>query len=122
MPLFETGIQQVTASVGTVAAVVWLPNNTSTTTYGPLGSIASTAVLKDLVIQNTGSNTMYVGFGSQSATSQTGMQIPAGGEMIVYGYSATGAASTGQVWANTGVVGQTTSCVAGLASIQNAVV
>ena len=123
VPLFSS-LQQVTSSVGTVSSVIWDTDNTSTTTYGPLGSITAGDVLKDVVILNTGSNTMYVGMGSISSTSTNGFQIPAGGELVLYGYSVTSTVSTatGDIWAQTGVVGQTTSCVVGLASIQNAVV
>jgi hypothetical protein len=123
VPLFSS-LQQVTSSVGTVSSVIWDTDNTSTTTYGPLGSITAGDVLKDVVIMNTGSNTMYVGSGSISATSTNGLAIPAGGELVLYGYSATSTVSTttGDIWAQTGVVGQTTSCIVGLASIQNAVV
>jgi len=123
VPIFSS-LQQVTSSVGTIASVIFDSDNTSTTTYGPLGSITAGDVLKDLVIQNTGSNTMYVGFGSASAAAGTGMEVKAGGELVYYGYNvtSTGSSATGDVWAQTGVVGQTTSCVVGLASIQNAVV
>ena len=123
MPIFSS-LQQVTSSVGTIASVIFDSDNTSTTTYGPLGSITAGDVLKDLVIQNTGSNTMYVGFGSISAASTNGFEVKAGGELVYYGYNVTSTVSTatGDVWAQTGVVGQTTSCVVGLASIQNAVV
>jgi hypothetical protein len=124
VPIFATGIQQVTSSVGTISSVVFDTDNQSTTTYGPLGSITAGDVLKDIVIMNTGSNTMYVGSGSISATSQNGLSIPAGGELVLYGYNVTSTVSTttGDIWAQTGVVGQTTSCIVGLASIQNAVV
>jgi hypothetical protein len=122
--IFETGVQQVSTSVGTVASVIWDSDNTSTTTYGALGSITAGNVLQDVIIQNTGSNTMYVGFGSISAASTNGFEIKAGGSLIYYGYKVTSTVSnaTGDIWGQTGVVGQTTSCVVGLASIQNAVV
>ena len=123
MPIFSS-LQQVTTSVGTIASVIFDSDNTSTTTYGPLGSITAGDVLQDVIIQNTGANTMYVGFGSISAASTNGFEIKAGGELIYYGYKVTSTVSTatGDIWAQTGVVGQTTSCVVGLASIQNAVV
>ena len=123
MPIFSS-LQQVTGSVGTIASVIWDTDNTSTTAYGPLGSITAGDVLKDVLIQNTGANTMYVGFGSISATSSSGMEVKPGGEVVYYGYNVTSTANnaTGDIWAQTGVVGQTTSCVVGLASIPNAVV
>jgi hypothetical protein len=115
---FGTGIQQVTSSVGTVSVLIFDTDNTSTTTYGALGSITAGDVLKDLVIVNTGSNTMYVGFGSISVASTNGAQVVAGGTMYLYGYNvtSTAASATGDVWAQTGVVNQTTSCIVGLAT------
>lgn len=123
VPIFETGIQQSTSSVGTVASIIWQPSNSSATTYGALGSVPTGSKLVDVVIANTGSNTMYVGFGSLSAASTSGFEIKAGGELVYYGYNVTSSgAATGNIWGQTGVVGQTTSCTVGLASIQNAVV
>jgi hypothetical protein len=124
VPIFETGIQQVTTSVGTVASVIWDTDNTSTTTYGALGSITAGSVLKDVIVQNTGANNLYVSFGSLAAASTSGVQVVPGGELVLYGYNVTSTASsaTGDIWAQTGVVGQTTSCVVGLATLQNAVV
>jgi hypothetical protein len=114
---FGTGIQQVTSSVGTIATLIFQPSNTSTTTFGALGSITVGDVLKDLVIANTGSNTMYVGMGSAAVATTTGVQVTAGSTMYLYGYSVTAsAATTGNVWAQTSVVNQTTSVIVGLAT------
>ena len=111
--IFETGIQQVTSGIGTTAALIFDSDNTSTTTYGPLGSITAGDVLKDLMIVNTGTNSLYVGMGSASAASTTGAQIVAGGTLYLYGYSvtSTGSSATGDVWANTS--SGTSSCVVG---------
>jgi hypothetical protein len=112
---FETGIQQVTSSVGTTAAVIFSPSTTSSTTYGPLGSIAVGSVLKDLVIVNTGTVSGYIGMGSASAATTTGLQVVAGGTAYLYGYNVTAANnSTGNVWANT--ASGTTSFIVGLAT------
>jgi hypothetical protein len=114
---FGTGIQQVTSSVGTIAALIFQPSCTSVTTFGALGSITAGDVLKDLVIVNTGSNTAYVGFGSISVASTNGLQIVAGGTLYLYGYNVTaGTATTGNVWAQTSVVNATTSFIVGLAT------
>ena len=122
MPLFESGIVQINSSVGTVSSLIWNPENTSTTTFGALGSVASTATLKDVTIINTGANTIYVGSGSISATSTTGLAVPAGGQLTIQGYSVVNPSSTtGQIWAQTGVFGQTSSTEAGLATVASVV-
>lgn len=118
MALFESGIVQVNTSVGTIASLIWNPENTSTTTFGAFGSVPSTAVLKDVTILNTGANAIYVGSGSASAAAGTGLQVPAGGQVTIQGYSVSNpTGSAGQIWAQTSVVGQTSSTVAGLASV-----
>jgi hypothetical protein len=118
VPIFESGIQQVTSSIGTVSVLIWDTDNVSTTTYGPLGSITAGDVLKDLVIVNTGANPMYVGFGSISVASTNGVQVVAGGTLYLYGYNVTSVASnaTGDVWAQVSVVNAPTSCIVGLAT------
>jgi hypothetical protein len=118
VPIFESGIQQVNSSVGTIASLVWQPSNTSATTFGPLGSVASAAALKDVMVQNTGTNVIYVGMGSAAAAATTGAQVQPGGYALFSGYSVTaGTAVTGNIWAQTGTVGQTSSTVAGMASV-----
>ena len=114
MPLFETAIQQQ-SSVGSVASLIFDTDNTSTTTYGPLGSIAVGTVLTNISIMNTGSNTIYVGMGSASAAATTGMQIPAAGQLTLRGYNVTSVASnaTGDIWANC-TTGNTSSVVVGM--------
>ena len=116
MAIFEAGIQQVNSSVGTVASLIWNPDNTSATTFGPLGSVPSTAVLDGLIIQNTGSVSVYVAMGSLSAASSTGIEITAGGQMYLPGYSASGGSTAGQIWGQTATVGDTSSTLAGLAT------
>ena len=119
--IFATGVQQVTATVNTSATLIWDSDSTSTTTFGPLGSQTTNNVLKDLIINNTGTATMYLG---QSAVSGTqGLFVNPGGSVILYGYVATvGVTSAG----NSDVYGitasGTTSAEVGLASIPNAVV
>jgi len=122
VPLFESNIVQINSSVGTVSSLIWNPENTSTTTFGALGSVASTATLKDVTIMNTGANTIYVGSGSISAASTNGLSIPAGGQLTVQGYSVVSpTGTTGQIWGQTGVVGQTSSTTCGIASVASVV-
>jgi len=113
---FETGIQQVT-TFGSASTLIWQPSNTSTSAYGPLGSIAVGSTLKDLVITNTGANTCYVGMGTVIAGTPTGVAVPAGATLYLYGYNVIAANNAnGDVWANTGAVSTTTSVVVGLAT------
>ena len=121
MPLFENSIVQVNSSVGSVSSLIWNPENTSTTTFGSLGSVPATATLKDVTIINTGANTIYVASGSLSAATTTGLAVPAGGQVTVQGYSVTNpSGTTGQIWANT-AFGATSSTEAGLASVASVV-
>jgi hypothetical protein len=119
--LFEAGIQQVNSAIGTTSALVWNPENTSTTTFGPLGSVSTTPVLKDVTIMNTGTVTVYVGSGSLIAGgSQSALQIPVGGQVTIQGYSVTKPTGTaGQIWGNTTT--GTGATLAGLASVASVI-
>ena len=98
--------------------MVWNPGNTSATTFGSLGSVSSTAVLSNPIVANTGTNTIYVSSGSVAVGTAfpVGLAVPPGGEVPVLGYLGTGAAA-GTIWAQTGVVGQTSSTQAGMTSV-----
>lgn len=122
VPIFETAIQQVNSSIGTVSGLIWEPSNTSATTFGPLGSVTAGDVLKDVIIMNTGANTIYVGMGSATVMTTTGMEVKAGGQITYQGYNVTaGTTSAGNIWANTGALTQTSSTVVGLASVVSSV-
>ncbi len=123
MPLFETGIVQVTSAVGSLSSVIWQPSNTSTTTFGPLGSITVGDVLKDVTILNQGPGTIFAGAGSIAAAAlPTGLPIPPGGQCTVQGYNITAANTTnGQIWAITATGGTTASVQVGLASVASVV-
>jgi hypothetical protein len=121
VPLFENGIVQVNTSVGTISSLIWDPANTSTSTFGSLGSVPSGASLKDVTVINTGASTIYLGSGSISATSQTGLSVAAGQQLTIQGYTAAGGNTAGRIWAQTGVVGQASSTQVGLASVASVV-
>jgi hypothetical protein len=114
-------VQQVNSSVGTVASLIWDPSNTSSTTFGPLGSIASGNVLKDVTIINSGSGTLYVGSGSISATSSNGLAIAPGAQLTIQGYSAVGGSTAGRIWGQTSAVGVSTSSITGLTSVDSVI-
>ncbi len=116
--LFETAIQQSQATVGTAPAVVWDPGATSATTYGPLGSVPTASVLKDVAVSNTGTANIYAGMGTVAYASMTGALIPPGGQAVFFGYSVTGRTGVGTIWANTGTVGWSSSTTAGMVSVQ----
>ena len=93
MPLFETGIVQV-STVGTLSALIWSPSNGSTSTFGALGSITTGDVLKDVTIINTGSGTVYAAGGTTAAgAAPIGIPIPPGGQLTIQGYNVTAAAT-----------------------------
>lgn len=120
MALFEAGIVQVSAP-GTVSTLIWNPGNTSSTTFGSLGSVSSTAVLKDVTVINQGTVPVFVNSGSMAVASGTiGIQLPAGAQMTIQGYSGVGAAA-GSLWAQTIVVGQVGAVTAGMASVASVV-
>lgn len=118
MAIFETGVQQASA-VNTSAGVIWDVDNTSTTTYGPLGSVTTGAVLKDLLIMNTGTATCYVG-GASVTGATNGTPVNPGGYLLIGGYSITAASgTTGDLSAIT--ASGTTYVTVGLASVVSAV-
>jgi hypothetical protein len=122
VPLFENGIVQVSTAVGSVSSLIWQPSNTSTTTFGSLGSVASGAVLKDVTILNTGTATIYVNSGSAAVGTTLGLQVPSGAQATVQGYNVTaGTAVTGNIWANTSGTGLTSSTTVGLATVASVV-
>lgn len=123
MPLFETGIVQVNSSVGSISSLIWQPGNTSTTTYGPLGSITVGDTLKDLTIINSGAGTIYASNGSITASATpAGFPIPPGGQMTVQGYFLVAANSAvGNVWAVAATGGLNSSTQVGLASVASVV-
>ena len=112
--IFATGVQQVTGVVNTSATLIWDLDNTSTTTFGALGSNTTGNVIKDLLINNTGTATMYVGTASVSST--TGLPVNPGGYVVLGSYLATVASSTtSDLWGIT--ASGTTSALIGLASV-----
>ena len=121
MPIFEAGIQQVNSSIGTSSSLIWNPENTSTTTFGALGSVSTTATLKDVTIVNTGTVTVFAGSGSLAAGNvATPLAIPVGGQVTIQGYSVVNpSGTTGQIWGNTTT--GTGSTLAGLASVASVV-
>ncbi len=115
--IFASNIVQVQSSVGTQPAIVWDPGSTSTTTYGPLGSVPTSSSLKDVTIVNTGTVNIYAGMGTVAYASTTGMLIPVGGQLTIQGYSVTGRTGVGTIWANAGTVGFSSSTIAGMVSV-----
>ena len=122
MALFESGIVQVNSAISSIPSLIWNPENGSKTTFGSLGSVPPTAVLKDVTIINQGTVAVYVGTGSiSSAFTTVGLQIPTGGQLTIQGYSVTNpSGSAGQIWGTVAgaATGQT---VAGLASVASVV-
>lgn len=122
MAIFEGNIVQANSAVGTIASLIWNPENTSTTTFGPLGSVASTAVLKDVTILNSGTVNVYISSGSLAVASTSGLLIPVGGQVTIQGYNISSPTGTlGQIWGQVGTVGSTGATIAGLSSVASVV-
>ena len=123
MPLFETGIVQVNSSVGSISSLIWQPANTSTTTFGPLGSITAGDTLRDVTIMNTGPGTIYAAGGSIVASAAPiGLQIPPGGQATLQGYLVVAANNAnGNIWACAATGGAASSATTGLASVASVV-
>ena len=120
MALFESGIVQQTAP-GTISAMVWNPSASSTTTYGALGSVPSTAVFHDLQVVNSGTANLYLNSGSVSAAQGTcGVLLIPGQTLIIQGYSGT-VGTAGTIWANTGTIGYASTAIAGMPSVLSVV-
>lgn len=96
--------------------MIWDPANQSATTFGSLGSVPSDAVLTNPLVSNTGSVSIYIGSGSAAAAVTTGLEVPAGGQVAVFGYSGT-VGTAGTIWAQTAVVGDTSSTQVGMVSV-----
>ena len=120
MAIFESAIVQI-STPGTTSSLIWNPANTSSTTFGALGSVPSSAVLKDLILINTGTVNIYYGMGIASAAGTIGVLLPVGGQHTLQGYVGTGGNATQQIWGNTGTVGSTGAVTVGLASVVSAV-
>ena len=122
MALFEAGIVQAQSSVGTLSVLVWQPSNTSTTTYGPAGSITAKSVLKDVTIINQGTATVYLSQGTTTASATpAGLQLAAGNQLTIQGYNVTaGTATTGNIWGIC-ATGLSSSTLTGLASVASVV-
>jgi hypothetical protein len=115
--IFAAGVQQVNESIGSTVGTIWAPANTSTTTYGPLGSVTTGAVISGLVIQNTGTATMFIGTGT--AIAGTGLPVNPGAQILYTGYAATGGQTPGTLLGIT--TSGTTSSLAGLPSVTSVI-
>ena len=113
MAIFETGVVQVNNAITNTVGTIWNPSNTSTTTYGALGSVTTGAVISGLIIKNTGTATMFIGTGT--AISGTGLPVNPGSEILYTGYVATGGQAPGTLLGIT--TSGTTSSMVGLPSV-----
>lgn len=115
--IFGDAIVQVSTNVGTIASLVFDPNNTSATTFGSLGSVPSGAVIKDVMLVNSGTANVYLNWSSQSAAAANGILLPVGGAVPLLGYTATGGTTTNRIWGQTGTVGLTGAVTVGLLTV-----
>ena len=117
MAIFETGIVQQSTVLGTAIGTVFNINNTSTTTFGPLGSVGSGQVIKDLTVVNEGPGTIWVSNGTVPAT-QAGIAMNPGMQVTLGGYNVTAAAGgVGNLYATCLVTTGTATVITGMASV-----
>jgi len=115
--IFETGIVQQSTVLGTAIGTVFNINNTSTTTFGPLGSVGSGQVIKDLTVVNEGPGTIWISNGTVPAT-QAGITMNPGMQVTLGGYSVTAAAGgVGNLYATCLVTTGTATVITGMASV-----
>lgn len=86
---------QATAALGTVAAQIY--SGTGVTVGGSAYSFPAGVTLSNLIIQNSGTATAYVGQGS-TVTSATGLAVLAGSSIVIEASVAQGTASTFNLW------------------------
>lgn len=105
MAIFETGYAPV-SSVGTVPSIVFASGSVTTT--------ASSASPLSIIVVNQGTNTVYVNGGTTgiAAAAQFGVPLTQGQELVWVGGT-----TPITLYANTGVVGQTTTVQAGLGTL-----
>lgn len=108
MANFANGPAAQVTSVGTSATAVFNPNSTALQAAGVTGN-----TLRDLILINQGSVTVYVG--QSTVTSTTGTPLVPGGQMTLQGYVATAGSATNTVYAIT--ASGTANVAAGLATI-----
>lgn len=103
---------QSTPSLGTVATQVY--SGTGVTVSGSAYSFPAGVTLSNLIIQNSGTATAYVGQGS-TVTSATGLAVLAGSNIVIEASVAQGTASTFNLWGI--AAGGTTALEIGLGSV-----
>jgi hypothetical protein len=86
---------QSTPSLGTTAAQVY--SGTGVTVGGSAYAFPSGVTLSNLIIQNSGTATAYVGQGS-TVSATTGLAILAGSNIVIEASVAQGTASTFNLW------------------------
>jgi hypothetical protein len=118
MAIFETGIVQ-TSTITTVA-LIWDPSNASSTTFGSLGKVnvlTPAQTLSNVTIVNEGPGILYVGGGSNIASSSTtqGLPVAVGGQVTLHGYTATAGSTAGRIY---GVSASTSQVTVGLQTVE----
>lgn len=117
MAIFETGIVQTSQVLGTAIGTVFNINNTSTTTYGALGSVGSGQTIKDLTCMNQGPGTVWVSNGTVPA-SQAGVTLNPGMQMTLAGYNVKAATGgVGNLYATCLATTGTATVTVGMASV-----
>lgn len=112
MPIFDVGspAYQGPTTVGTSSNIrIWSGTNTALVNANP-----TAVTVRDLMVQNTGTSTVFLG-GSSVAAS--GMGVPPGAIMVIQGWTAITGTTTNDVFAVCNDFAGTTTVVAGLGTL-----
>lgn len=112
MAAFANGPATQTTNVGTSATAVFNPNSTALQAAGIAGN-----ALRDLILVNAGTVTVYIG--QSTVTATTGTPLAPGGQLTLQGYSATAGNATNTIYGIT--ASGTANVLADLASIPSVV-
>jgi hypothetical protein len=113
MAIFDVGSPAYqTYSIAQTASLVW------SGTYSSLATIPTSVVLRDITIINQG--TASVAVGGSTVTANTGILIPAGGQLTIQGWTATPQRTTWDIYGIC-AAGTAVTTAAGLATLASVV-
>jgi hypothetical protein len=114
MAIFDAGspAYQTQSYVGGTAVLVWSGTVTA------LAGISPAVTLRDVTIQNTGSNVIYLG---GSSVTTAGLYLPPGGQVTIQGWAGTSNTTTRDIYGIAVSSSVTSSTAAGLATLASVV-
>lgn len=119
MPIFDVGSPgyQGPTTVGTASSArVWSGTNSALVTANP-----TAVIVRDVMIQNTGTAPIYLASGTQNTATasiaDSGLAVPAGAIAVIQGWTATTNTTTSDVFAIAAYATGPSTAVAGLGTL-----